>query len=120
MYKLEMKTKHKAIKKGKCNSKAPPSPVTIIARKTKPSPAGQTQPAKHHLRSPSSPEKKKKKKKKKKEKQNKTCFFFISSRPNPTGRPPSPVKTQPKKSILMPQNSFLMPQNWFLGSKTKI
>jgi hypothetical protein len=63
-----MKIKHKARKKKKENVAAnptgrPPSPVTIIAKKkTKPVSssllAGQTQPADHHLRSPSSLEKK--------------------------------------------------------------
>jgi hypothetical protein len=65
MHKLEMKTKHKARKKGKRSSK-PNQQITFSSH--------------HHL-----------------QKKKKTPFLLNASRPNPTGKPPSPVTIIAKK-----------------------
>jgi hypothetical protein len=98
----------------------------------------QTQPVDHLLRSPSSPGKKQNSfllhRRPAKKNQN-IRFFFIAGRPNPTGRPPSPVtiiakkkkknktcfffiagwpnptSTPPSPVKTQPKKSILMPQN---------
>jgi hypothetical protein len=73
MHKLEMKTKHKARKKGKRSSK-PNQQITFSSH--------------HHLQKKKNP------------------FLLNASRPNPTGKPPSPVTIIAKKK--KKKNLFLL------------